>query len=404
MTAKPLPSAGLSPAELLSRYERDRLGFLRSMVDRHGPVLQLAAGTVLIAEPSAAQEVFRTTNSAFLMSRDRMQQEVGARRGDEGLEEWMRGRRAIQAAMTPSALTEHSAWLAAETDRLAESWLGRGVIHGAVADLETLMARSFARFCFGTRPAAGVVEGIRDLLQALFPIVSSPLRAPAPLRRVLPRYVRARRADARLRDALTGAVNAPGSGGIAEALLGGQLPLATVVRMLVATGIAAYGVPASTLAWALTELARNADVADTAAAESMMQRWVLAETLRLWPATWLVYRSTEREVTCAGWVIPGQSAVMVCPYLIHRTAACFDRPDEFIPSRWADLTPPAGAYLPFGSGPRRCVGSRLAVAELETALRVLACRLRASLPAGPPTPDVRRTLTAAGLVLEVKPR
>jgi unspecific monooxygenase len=301
-------------------------------------------------------------------------------------------------------LTEHSAWLAAEVDRLAESWLGHCTVHGAVAGLEALMARSFARFCFGTRPAAGVVEGIRDLLQALFPIVSSPLRAPAPLRRVLPRYVRARHADARLRVTLADAVRAPGSGGIAEVLLGERMPLPTVVRMLVATGIAAYGVPASTVAWALTELARNADVADSAAAEPVMLRWVLDETLRLWPATWLVYRSTERDVTCAGWEIPGQSAVMVCPYLIHRTAPCFDRPDEFIPSRWAALTPPAGAYLPFGGGPRRCVGSRLAVAELEATLRVLADRLRLSLPTGPPTPDVRRTLTAAGLVLEVKPR
>ena len=99
----------------------------------------------------------------------------------------------------------------------------------------------------------------------------------------------------------------------------------------------------------------------------------------------------------------GGSTVMVSPYLIHRTAACYDQPEMFRPSRWQDLDVPNGAYIPFSSGPRWCVGARFAVAEISTVIGVLARTLRFRLD-GPVQPDTRATLTPSGFRLHVVAR
>lgn len=401
------PTTGHSPARMVEAYERDRLAYLRAAAEEHGPVVELSPGTVLVAEPHAAHEVLRRTNTDFLTSANIMLEEIETQKGDPGLEEWMDGRRRMQSAMATDLFTGHRLWLAERTRELAGQWAEQGEVRTAVADLERMMGRSFVRFWFGNRSVPEVSGAVHALLAALLPIVASPFRFPAPLRAVMPRYARAHRARRRLVEGIRAAVAVPGSGGLADTLIAAGMPPELLVRMLVSNGIASYGVPAAALSWSLTELARHPGVAD-ATAEAVRGlgrdddapdevRWVLDESLRLWPPTWLLFRNALGTQVCGGWQLPADCAVMVSPYVIQRTAGCYEDPDTFRPERWRELTPERGAFLPFGAGPRMCVGARLARAELETVLGQLAATLDLGLLGGAhPEADVQRIMTPVG--------
>ena len=131
--------------------------------------------------------------------------------------------------------------------------------------------------------------------------------------------------------------------------------------------------------------------------------WVVRETLRLWPPSWLVDRVTDASVECGAWTIPARSKLILPLWAIHRLADCYPDPERFDSRRWAALSPPPGTYLPYSSGPKWCLGERFADAELTTILMVLLRRIRVSLR-GEVQPDARRTLTPTGFELLVEAR
>jgi cytochrome P450 len=72
-------------------------------------------------------------------------------------------------------------------------------------------------------------------------------------------------------------------------------------------------------------------------------------------------------------------------WTLHRDARFFDEPDEFRPHRWADGLAerlPRFAYLPFGGGPRQCIGSSFALMEAILVLATIAQRFRLTLAPG----------------------
>ena len=181
--------------------------------------------------------------------------------------------------------------------------------------------------------------------------------------------------------------------------------------------LAAHDVPASALAWAVVELARSPSMQDVVVEAAASWdgigtppreiTWFVHETLRLWPPTWGLSRTTAPAdpAACGDWLIPAGSTVIVPLWVLHRVAASFADPDpeRFEPGRWASLTPRPGEYLPFSGGPRWCPGERLARAELAAVVTALARRTRLGLR-GEVNPDIRRTLTPRGFAIEVSPR
>lgn len=87
-------------------------------------------------------------------------------------------------------------------------------------------------------------------------------------------------------------------------------------------------------------------------------RGVIDESLRMYPPAWMVARQANEEHEVGGCPVPKDSVVLVCPYIIHRHRGHWERPEDFEPSRAA----PKGAphFMPFGTGPRTCVGANLA--------------------------------------------
>lgn len=98
---------------------------------------------------------------------------------------------------------------------------------------------------------------------------------------------------------------------------------------------------------------------------------VFHEAMRLFPPVHSLGRVSTRPVHIGAHVLPAGAIVIVSPLLMHRRAAYFEDPDRFDPDRFA-RPPPRYAYLPFGAGPRGCVGAQLATIEAAIVLSTIA--------------------------------
>jgi len=114
-------------------------------------------------------------------------------------------------------------------------------------------------------------------------------------------------------------------------------------------------------------------------------RRTLDETLRLYPPGWLLTRRSIAASQIAGFELPAATDVLVSPYLIHRHPDFWERPDDFDPDRFLpDRTAERNrfVYLPFGLGPRACIGEHLAQIEMHAHVVMLARRFTLSLVPG----------------------
>src|SRR5271155_2756483 len=105
-------------------------------------------------------------------------------------------------------------------------------------------------------------------------------------------------------------------------------------------------------------------------------RAVVQEALRLYPPAFTLARQAHRADTAAGIAIPAGAVVMIAPWVLHRHRRLWDQPERFDPERFLPGAPPPErcAYLPFGMGPRVCIGAQFALTE---ATLVLAAMTRA---------------------------
>ncbi len=95
--------------------------------------------------------------------------------------------------------------------------------------------------------------------------------------------------------------------------------------------------------------------------------WTLKEALRLYPpASALMSRRALRDVTLGDWLIPKGAMVRVTPWVVHRDARWFVEPNRFMPERFNEDTPlpNRNSFIPFGTGPRVCIGSHFAMTEM----------------------------------------
>lgn len=183
----------------------------------------------------------------------------------------------------------------------------------------------------------------------------------------------------------------------------------------VATGVETA---ASTLSWALYEISANPAVEERAVADLVdgattdenwpLARRIIAETLRKYPAAWLITRTTSREVELGGFRIPKNANVVVSPHVFHHDPDVFAEPDRFDPDRWLpDKVTPAQrrAFMPFGSGPRICIGNEFAFTEITIALGMVLRAWHLDLaPGAKVVPKPRATLPPSGLRMVVRPR
>jgi cytochrome P450 len=131
---------------------------------------------------------------------------------------------------------------------------------------------------------------------------------------------------------------------------------------------------------------------------------VFKEAMRLYPPAYLLSRRALREVEIDGYQIPKDMVVLYAPYTLHRREEYYPEPEKFDPERFTperEKQLPRYAYLPFGAGPRICIGMYFAMMEGHLLLATLAQRVNFSLVPGQtivPDPIHHLTLRPIGAV------
>jgi cytochrome P450 len=111
-------------------------------------------------------------------------------------------------------------------------------------------------------------------------------------------------------------------------------------------------------------------------------RRVIEESLRLYPPAWGFSRRALGDDEVGGYRVPKGSLVFLIPFVVHRRPKLWPDPDRFDPGRFApeyESTRPRFAYIPFGAGPRGCIGNQFAMLEAQLIVATIAQRYRIEL-------------------------
>lgn len=187
--------------------------------------------------------------------------------------------------------------------------------------------------------------------------------------------------------------------------------------------VAGHETTALSLSWALYLLAFDPAIQDRARAEvqSVLQgraatgvdvanlpfvRCIIDEALRMYPPAAIVSRTALAADTLCGRDIHPGDTVMIPIYALHRHQMLWDDPDAFRPDRFADRKAiDRYAYLPFGDGPRICIGASFAIQEAVIILATLLAQFKFhAVPGKDPDPVMILTLRPEGGVwLQAEP-
>jgi cytochrome P450 len=190
---------------------------------------------------------------------------------------------------------------------------------------------------------------------------------------------------------------------------------------LLPLSFAGHETTAMALSWALHLLAEHPDVQRRLRAELRSEvgerpinrddvprlpftGGVLHETLRLYPPIWGFGRSALRDTELGPYRIPAGTTIFASQWVLHRDRRYFDDPEAFNPDRWAGGLAsrlPRCTFMPFGAGPRMCLGSTFAVLEAVVALGTVCARFELR-PAGGSRPTLEPLITLRAKDLHVK--
>jgi cytochrome P450 len=338
-------------------------------------------------------------------------------------EEHMRQRRALQAAFHSRRIAGYLGCFASAAQRAADRW-SNGCEIDLVAEMSALTLDGVGTALFGTdlRSSAPQVAGaLADLLIG-FRLAMAPggvrlLRTPLPAAR------RVRRAKAELDNLVDDLVDdlvrrrndQPAERPTVLDLLTYQSGFTDrqIRDQVMTLLLAGHETTAMALIWALAAIDQAPAV--RAALEAEWDAWakgqndvpagasssgqppeslpaatlplttaVLAETLRLWPPSWMFSRRLTEPLTLGVRTVAAGPMCLISPALLHRDARWWAEPNEFRPYRWLRRESdqpdrfdpkapghPRGAFLPFGAGPRMCIGEQFAWAEAAIVLAEL---------------------------------
>lgn len=136
---------------------------------------------------------------------------------------------------------------------------------------------------------------------------------------------------------------------------------------------------------------------------------VVKEVMRLYPAAWMLDRTPTEDVELCGYRIKKGAMMLISPYMMHHNPRYFEDPERFDPERFAkgrEELIPRNTYLPFGMGPRVCIGQQFAMMELRLVLATIIQRVHLGMPPGQEIPPRYSGLLTPKerVVMTVEPR
>jgi cytochrome P450 len=402
------------------RIRRDPLGFLADVRDRFGDVSQFPIPrppTYLLASAPAAAHVL--VGNARKYGKQTIQYRslslvTGAGLLTADASAWREQRPVIQPAFHRRTLPALAAVATEESDRLADRWRAPG--RRTVVDVESaildLTLRIVGRSLFGDdlhgRSAAiaeATIAALEVVIQRARIPVAVPSGWPTPANRKLGRSLAELDAAVGRLVATRAAAPAQTPELLIDLLLAAGWPQTAVRDQVVTFLVAGHETAATGLMWALWLLAADPAHQQPTAISDDAAAAVVSEALRLFPPAWVITRQALADDEVEGRFTPAGALVVVSPFLIHRDPRYWDDPDRFDPERFAGGDRSA-AYLPFGEGPRLCIGRDFAQWEMRIALRRLCAALRFErVPGEQPKPMPEVTLRpSGGMLLRVTPR
>jgi hypothetical protein len=312
-------------------------------------------------------------------------------------EDHARRRRIVQPAFNVRRIERHIPLMVSEARRTVEQWTV-GAEFDVYQELRQCIRRIVMRALFGDRFSDRADE-LGDRLQPAIDFVDRPLpqvKVDLPWTAWHRARVARRRTDelvfaeiARRRSA-----NATGGDDVLSWLLDASDPegdgprlsdqeLRDQVVSLIAAG---YETTSAAVGWALWAALANPDVwerlqgdvgdepmsADRLRSLTYLDG-VVSESLRLWPPGAVAGRKLVDDIEAAGFRIPAGTIALYSPYVTQRMGAYWPDPLAFRPERWDKeapgyVEPPPLSYVPFGAGPRRCLGFAFALTEIKVLL------------------------------------
>jgi cytochrome P450 len=397
------------------------LDFLTQCTQEYGDIVSfrfLGVPVCLINDPAAVEQVLTTDHQNFTKSLDyRALSRVlgnGLLTSEGAL--WKRQRRLVQPAFYRERILSYGGIMTSYATRMLESWQD-GEVRDIHRDMMRVTLEITARSLFNVDMAseAGTIAKSLTVVMGEMPKLTGfaflpdwlPIpgldgfrRALADLDRVVYGIIRDRRATGQRRgdllDMLLEARDENGAG----------MPDLQLRDEIMTILLAGHETTANTLAWTLYLLAQHPEVQSCLEAEVrevlrgrtpeaaglhqlQYTQLVLMESQRLYPPAWAIGRKAIRPVEVLGYRLPAGTNVVVSQWVMHRDARYYPDPQRFDPNRWRDEIPgrrslPKFAYLPFGAGPRVCVGASLALTESALVLATLMQHFRFSLASAEP--------------------
>ncbi len=419
---------GLPLVGNLFKFRRDRLG-LQDDAARTGPIARLQLANIpvyVITDADLAHEVLVEQADAFHKSAGI--QFMRPMLGDglllaEG-EPHRRHRKLLAPAFAPKRLAAYGEIMVGETRRQLERWRTGQRIDLATEMMELTLAIA-GKTMFGADVRSDAITVARGVELAMRSQVDS-LRSPVRLGYAwpLPRHLRMRRAVAMLDDVVfrlirEGRARGTDRGDVLSILLlarddedGTGLTDQQIRDEVMTLLLAGHETTANALTWTWYELGRHPDVlarlADEVGSREITTEalpempWNLAvieEAMRLHPPVYATGREAVRDLVIGGYALPAGSTVAVNIRGIHRRADYYPAPEAFMPERMlgdAKKARPRHHYLPFGAGPRVCIGAHFALLEAQLALAAMVQRVRVKPLAARVEPEPMVTLRPRG--------
>ena len=415
--------------------QTDPLSFLHRLSNSYGAVACFHVFTTpvfVLSHPEAVKHVLQDEHRRY--SKDTIQYNSLASITGRGLltndgASWLRQRRLAQPAFSRPRMQSLDLIVVPATQRMLARWEAHAR-SGEVLDIDAEMMRltleivGKALFSIDLSEEASqlthaVITTLDHIVYRVRNVVVMPESIP------VPRNLRFRRALKLLDTTVQTMINSRRqTGQMGDDLLGmflqardeetGQQMSDRQIRDEVMTMlIAGHETVASALTWAWLLLDRHPQEREKLQAEVqsvltgrlpisadlgalVRTGWVFSEALRLYPPAWVISRKAIEPDQILGYDIPQGALVIISPYVVHRQAEFWPEPEVFRPERFADDPAHRFAYIPFGGGPRLCIGNQFAQVEAQLILAQVLQRFHLELVGEPPAVDALVTLRPVG--------
>ncbi|WP_170026462.1 cytochrome P450 [Actinomadura oligospora] len=416
----PGPRGGIL-ARHLTAYEADPAGFLDDCRRRYGDVFRFDTGVVVVTDPDLVADVLARTNRDSVPNANPL--EGGRFPTAEQTQRWMDARQlaapTFRSAALPARLPVVRDALAADLDALDGAWFDP-----AEACWEICVRALVPLYLPDESPA--LVDAVLGSFDAARGAAEAAVRVPSWMPSRLRRRVRD--ADQRVRDTIGPMLKTDtpaGTGTVLEHIRTqpDAVPDDVAMAAMGFTLLGAVGTMGAAWSWIVYHLAAHPEAADRIREEAagaggvtgdpareLPYTWAFAqEVLRVRPPAWLLGRDAVTAVTLGDVEVPAGTAVMFSPYLLHHDERWWTHdPRRFVPERWLGAGRPhaPGAYLPFASGPRGCVGAHLGLAVLALTAAHITARKHLAVPGldAVTTHFGPSTLTPSGMRARLTPR